>query len=85
MSRGRRRLNGRTDRDATQLATNHQFDPRFHPPEALMRFRFIRSGNMAQAIASHLSTLQQFASEVIPALREPAAAERGGSTTGERP
>ena len=47
-----------------------------------MRFRFIRPGNMAQAIASQL---QPVASEVIPALREPAAAERGGSTTGERP
>jgi len=50
-----------------------------------MRFRFIRPGNMAQAIASHLSTLQQFASEVIPALREAAAAERGRRRSGERP
>jgi hypothetical protein len=50
-----------------------------------MRVRFIRPGNMAQAIASHLPTLQQFAREVIPALRETAATERGGSTTGERP
>jgi len=55
------------------------------PPEALMRVSFIRPGNMAQAIASHLPTLQQFAREVIPALRETAAAERGGSTTGKRP
>jgi hypothetical protein len=50
-----------------------------------MRIRFIRPGDMAQAIASHPPTLQQFASEVIPALREPAAAERGRNTTGERP
>jgi hypothetical protein len=38
-----------------------------------------------QGIASHLLTLQQFASEVIPALPEAAAAERGHSRTGERP
>jgi hypothetical protein len=65
----------------TQLATNHQFDPRFHPPEALMPFRFIRPGNMAQAIASHL---QPVASELIPALRQTTAVERGRSRTGER-
>jgi pyrroline-5-carboxylate reductase len=50
-----------------------------------MRVGFIRPGNMAQAIASHLPTLQQFASEVVPALREAAAAERARSRTGERP
>ena len=50
-----------------------------------MRFGFIRPGNLAGAIASHLPTLQQFASEVIPALRETSAAERGPSRTGERP
>jgi len=50
-----------------------------------MRVRFIRPGNMAQAINSHLPTLQQFASEVIPALREAAAAERGRRRSGERP
>jgi hypothetical protein len=44
-----------------------------------MRIRFVTTCDMAQAMASHLPTLQQFASEVIPALRE-----RGGSTTGER-
>jgi hypothetical protein len=52
------------------------------PPEALMRFRFIRPGNMAQAIASQL---QPVASELVPALREAAAAERGGRRPGERP
>ncbi len=30
-----------------------------------MRVRLIRPGNMAQAIASHLPTLQKFASEVV--------------------
>jgi hypothetical protein len=50
-----------------------------------MRVRFIRPGNTAQAIASHLPTLQQFAGEVVSALRETAAAERGGRTTGVRP
>jgi hypothetical protein len=50
-----------------------------------MRDRFIGPGNLAQAIASHLPTLQQFASEVIPALGETAAAERGRSRSGERP
>ena len=50
-----------------------------------MRLRFIRPGNVAQAITSHLPTLQQFASEVIPALREASAAERGRHRTGERP
>ena len=50
-----------------------------------MRVRFIRLDNMAQAITSHLPTLQQFASEVIPALREAAAAEQGRRRSGERP
>ena len=50
-----------------------------------MRVRFIRPGNMAQAIISHLPTLQQFAGEVVSALRETAAADRCGRTTGERP
>jgi hypothetical protein len=49
-----------------------------------MRVRFISPGNMAQAIASHPPTLQQFASQVVPALRETAAAERGRSRSGER-
>jgi hypothetical protein len=44
--------------------------------------RFIRPGNMAQAIASQL---QQVASELVPALREAAAAARGGRRSGERP
>jgi hypothetical protein len=52
------------------------------PPEALMRVRFIRPGNMAQAITSQL---QPVASELVAALREAAAAERGRSRTGERP
>ena len=47
-----------------------------------MRVRLIRPGNMAQAIASQL---QPVASELVPALREAAAAERGRSKTGERP
>ena len=47
-----------------------------------MPFRFIRPGNMAQAIASQL---QPVASELVPALREAAAAERARSRTGERP
>jgi hypothetical protein len=50
-----------------------------------MRIRFSRPGNLAQAIASHFPTPQPVASEVISALREAAAAERGRSTTGERP
>jgi hypothetical protein len=50
-----------------------------------MRVRFIRPGKIAQAIASNLPTLQQFASEVVPALWQTAAAERGRSRTGERP
>ncbi len=49
-----------------------------------MRVRFIRPGNMAQATASHLPTLQQFASQVGPALWE-TAAEQGRSRIGERP
>jgi hypothetical protein len=49
-----------------------------------MRFRFIRPGNMAQAITSHLPTLQPVASELVPALRETTALERGRSRTGER-
>jgi hypothetical protein len=50
-----------------------------------MRVRLIRPGNMAQAIASHLPTLQKLASEVVPALREAAAVERGHRRTGESP
>ena len=46
-----------------------------------MPFRFIRPGNMAQAIASQL---QPVASELIPALRQTTAVERGRSRTGER-
>jgi pyrroline-5-carboxylate reductase len=45
----------------------------------------IGSGNMATAIASRLPTLQPFASELVPALRETSPpAERGRSRTGER-
>jgi hypothetical protein len=47
-----------------------------------MRFGFIRPGNMTQAITSQL---QPVASELIPALRETTAVERGRSRTGERP
>ena len=47
-----------------------------------MRFGFIRPGNMARAIASQLRPV---VSELVPALREAAAAERGRSRTGERP
>jgi hypothetical protein len=50
-----------------------------------MRFRFIRRDTLAKPIASPLLTLQRFASEVVPALPEAAAAERGQRTTGERP
>jgi hypothetical protein len=46
-----------------------------------MRFRLISPGNRAQAIASQL---QPVASELIPALRETTAVERGLSRTGER-
>jgi hypothetical protein len=53
-------------------------------PEALMRDRFMRPGDMAQTIATHLPTLQHFSNEVIPALRETAAEERGLRRTGER-
>ncbi len=48
-----------------------------------MRVGFIRPRK--QGIASHLLTLQQFASEVILAPPEAAGAERGRSRTGERP
>jgi hypothetical protein len=47
-----------------------------------MRVRFIRPGNMAQPI---ISQLQPGASELVAAMREAAAAERGRSRTGERP
>ena len=50
-----------------------------------MRVRLIRPGNVAQAMTSHLPTLQQFASDVIPAPREAAAVERGHRRSGERP
>ena len=50
-----------------------------------MRFGFIRPGCKVQAIASHIPNLQQLGSEVIPTLREAAAAERGQRRTGERP
>ena len=47
-----------------------------------MRVRFIRPGNTAQAITSHH---QPVASELVAALREAAAAERGRRRSGERP
>jgi len=47
-----------------------------------MRVRFIRPGNMAQAITSQL---QPVASELVASQREAAAAERGRGRTGERP
>jgi hypothetical protein len=53
--------------------------------EAVMHVSFVRPGNMAQAIAGRLPTLQQFAGEVVSAPRETAAADRGGRTTGQRP
>lgn len=50
-----------------------------------MRVRLTRPGNMAQAIASHLPTLQKFASEVVPALREAGSRRAGHRRTGESP
>ena len=47
-----------------------------------MRFGFIRPGSMTQAITS---PLQPVASELVAALGEAAAAERGRSRAGERP
>ena len=47
-----------------------------------MRVRFIRPGDLAQAIASQL---QPVASELVPAPREAAAAERDHIRSGERP
>jgi hypothetical protein len=47
-----------------------------------MRVIFIRPGNMALAITSQF---QPVASELVAALREAAAAERGRTRTGERP
>jgi ATP-dependent Lon protease len=49
-----------------------------------MRVRLNGLGNIAQAIARHLPTLQKFASEVVPGLREAAAIE-GHRRTGESP
>jgi hypothetical protein len=49
-----------------------------------MRVRFISPDDMARAIASHLPTLQPFASELVPALRETTTVERGRSRAGER-
>ena len=46
-----------------------------------MRFRFIRPGNLAQAIAS---PLQPVANELIPALRDTSTVERDRSRSGER-
>jgi hypothetical protein len=50
-----------------------------------MRFGFNRPGNMAQALASHPPTPQQFARALLPAPWEAYAAGRGHSRTGERP
>ena len=46
-----------------------------------MRFRFVRPGNTAKTIAGQL---QPLASELVPALRETSAVERGRSRSGER-
>jgi hypothetical protein len=50
-----------------------------------MHVRLITPGNKAQPIARHLPTLQKIASEVVSALREAAAVERGHRRTGESP
>lgn len=47
-----------------------------------MRLRSIGTGDTAQAIASQL---QPVAHDVVPALPETCAVERGCGTTGERP
>jgi hypothetical protein len=78
-------LRARTDRGAAHQTRTTNSIPVSIPPEALMRVRLIRPGNMAQAIASRLSTLRTFASEVVPALRDAAAVERGHRRTGESP
>jgi len=78
-------LRARTDRGAAHQTRTTSSIPVSIPPEALIRVRLIRPGNMAQAIASRLSTLRKFASEVVPALRDAAAVERGHRRTGESP
>jgi hypothetical protein len=50
-----------------------------------MRTRFIGPRDIAQPIASHLPIRQQFASEVIAAVREPAVTQRDAKTRGQRP
>jgi hypothetical protein len=50
-----------------------------------MHVRFIRPGGVAGAIASRLPNPQPHAGEVISALPEAAAAERGRKRTGQRP
>jgi hypothetical protein len=75
-------LDCRTERGAThQTAKPPAPSPISIPPEALMRVRFVRPGNMAQAVTGQL---QPVASELVAALRGAAAAERGRSRTGER-
>jgi hypothetical protein len=49
-----------------------------------MRFRFVRPDTRGQAITSQLPTLQQLASEVVPALKESSVAEWGRRGFGER-
>jgi transposase len=78
-------LRARTDRGAVHQTRTTSSIPVSIPPEALMRVRLIRPGNMAQAIASRLSTLRKFASEVVAALRDAAAVQRGHRRTGESP
>ena len=67
-------------------ATNSMLRP---PPPQMRRAPSCMSDSSdpaaGQGIASHLPNLQQFAGEIIPALPEAAAAERGRSRTGERP
>jgi hypothetical protein len=49
-----------------------------------LRFSFVRPDKVARAITSHLSTVQQFASEVVRALQEAAGAEWDRTRFGER-
>jgi hypothetical protein len=90
-SRGRPTRTPRRDRQRTDLtqhavggaprlgriATHQTRATRSIPPEAFMRFRFVRPGNIA-------SQLQPVASELIPALRDTSTVEPDRSRSGER-
>ena len=71
----------RTCRGATHHDTNHQFDPDSIPSEALMPFRFVRTGSMARSIAGRF---QPVIGEIVTRQRQTSGEKQVRVRSGER-